>query len=255
MDKAIDFFKDNPELFTGTVALLAIFGGILGNWLSAWWQARGGIEQANAARDAARITAEAERLAALREDRRVEIAAFVRLARETFNATDDVFRRADLDQAVLSAHGQMEQKYAEIELIAPPAIVSHADDVVSAVERAIELATARGAASRAHWALTAVSPGSAGYLAAHRASTVLEALREAYEAGEENAGEQDAFRSAARSALEDVPGINGDQAEALLLDSMLPALEPLRAVAINTYAQALRELIASARSVLGSDDT
>lgn len=43
------------------VPFLAIGGGLLGNWLGAKVQAAGGLAQASAAREEARITAEASR--------------------------------------------------------------------------------------------------------------------------------------------------------------------------------------------------
>ncbi|MGW6844462.1 hypothetical protein [Streptomyces sp. NPDC054958] len=56
------------------VPFLAIGGGLLGTWLGAKVQAAGGPAQASAAREAARITAEASRPAALRDERRLVAA-------------------------------------------------------------------------------------------------------------------------------------------------------------------------------------
>ncbi|MFE5484062.1 hypothetical protein [Streptomyces sp. NPDC056527] len=81
MQNAIDFVKDNPEVFAALVAAIGILGGIAGNWISAAVQAAGGRAQANAAVDAARISAEAQRMAALREDRKAQLAVFIRCAR------------------------------------------------------------------------------------------------------------------------------------------------------------------------------
>ncbi|MFF4501611.1 hypothetical protein [Streptomyces sp. NPDC001401] len=247
MHKLFDYFKHNPELFGAYVALIALFVGFFGTWLAAWLQARSGNEQANAARDAARITAQAERLAALRVDRRVEIAAFVRLARETFDSAELMFRRADEEADLKRAYAELTQKQAEIELIAPPTIVGHAEAVVSAVERVMRLVSERGAAARAHHALAAVS-SSAG---AHRVRETLNDLRTDHEAGRD----EETSRSVARYALFDVSEVIDDDGQrALLLDATLPPFEPLKTEAVNAYAQALRQLIDAARAVLRSDD-
>ncbi|MFG3495845.1 hypothetical protein [Streptomyces sp. NPDC047928] len=68
-------------------------GGIRGNFIGARIQLCGGRAQADAARDAARLTAEAQRLAALRDDRRREIAQFVQKARETVSCAETLYQR------------------------------------------------------------------------------------------------------------------------------------------------------------------
>ncbi|MEV4949767.1 hypothetical protein [Streptomyces sp. NPDC053755] len=74
MGTVIDAIKGYPEVFAAVVAFLGIAGGVLGDFIGARIQLRGGRAQADAARDAARITAEAQRPAALGDDRRRETA-------------------------------------------------------------------------------------------------------------------------------------------------------------------------------------
>ncbi|MEW5539292.1 hypothetical protein AB1339_16750 [Streptomyces cyaneofuscatus] len=117
MNSAIDFVKSNPEVFAALVAAIGIVGGIVGNWISARVQAAAGRAQANAAVDAARIATEAERLAALREDRKVQIAAFVRCARETLKNTELMFLEEGHEEATL--HEELKQLKGQLELVAP----------------------------------------------------------------------------------------------------------------------------------------
>lgn len=251
MDRAIDFVKSNPEVFAALVAAIGIVGGIAGNWISARVQAAGGKAQANAAVDAARITTEAERMAALREDRKVQIAAFIRCAREILKHTELMFLEEGHEEATEAGHEELMQLEGQLELVAPETVLAHAERVMDGVGRSIELAFQRGPGARAERALTRVH--REGHPAAHRAVRCLAELRAAHSAGDENLGEQQAFRSAATTALDDVPSLTNEQKHLLVLDATWPPLDPALREITTARANAVRDLVSAARSVLGAD--
>ncbi|MFB7176857.1 hypothetical protein ACFCYI_04005 [Streptomyces sp. NPDC056257] len=130
------------------VPFLAIGGGLLGNWLGAKVQAAGGLAQASAAREAARITAEASRLAALRDERRLAIAEFVRAVRVLFRLTGELYLRGAEEEA-RSAYADLAQAYAALELSAPWSLVELAVEVQEAVAASYFAARTRGLTARA----------------------------------------------------------------------------------------------------------
>lgn len=119
MDTSLDMIKNNPEVFAALVAALGIAGGILGNWISAKVQATGGRAQAAAAVDAARIATEAQRMAALRKDRKIQIAAFVRLAREVLTHTEFTFVEEGRLEPAKTGWEELMQLEGQLELVAP----------------------------------------------------------------------------------------------------------------------------------------
>ncbi|MFD4855140.1 hypothetical protein [Streptomyces atratus] len=253
MNTVIEFVKDNPEAFAGIVAFLAIFGGVLGNWISAKVQAASGKAQASAARDAAWIAAEAQRLATLHTDRRSEIAAFIRAAREAVKNAELMYVREGYEEPAQAAYTDLTLKQAELELIAPGPVVELADVVVDAVKDHMSLAFRRAAATRTFKLVTRIRAGEPGHQAAHWASSAMEALRTVCEA-EDNEDERQAFRSAAGTALDDVPGLTREQAELLLQDAPLPAVGPLKLGAATVFDTALRDLVTATRRLLRADD-
>ncbi|WP_329375742.1 hypothetical protein OG625_00280 [Streptomyces sp. NBC_01351] len=253
MDQIFDFITDNSGALTILVPFLAILGGIWGNRIGAKIQASGGKAQASAARDAARITAEAQRLAALHTDRRIEIAAFIRAARDSVKSASLMFLRPGYDGPAKQAYTDLQVQLAEVEVIAPEQVVELARQVVTAVEDYLQLASSRADAARVTLLLTSQRVGRPGYQIARRALSTLEALRTAYEA-EDNEGEQQAFRSAASTALDDIPDISSNEAELLLADAALPTLEPLKHQRHTAFSAALTNLITATRAVLRSND-
>ncbi|MFF4642226.1 hypothetical protein [Streptomyces sp. NPDC001389] len=255
MDRSLDMIKNNPEVFAALVAALGIAGGILGNWISAKVQVAGGQAQAVAAVDAARIASEAQRTAALREDRKTQIAAFVRSAREILKHTELALTEEGHLEPAQSHWEELMQLEGQLELVAPETVLDQAVRVVEAVSNSLELAILRGPGARARLKLSRARSGVGTYEAAHRAWSCLEALQTAYAAGDGNAGEQDAFRSAAASALTDVPTLTDAERQALLFDATLPPIDDAQSEIAVLRNTAVRNLVAYARRTLGADES
>ncbi|MEW1798655.1 hypothetical protein ACIGO7_11885 [Streptomyces virginiae] len=256
MDRVIDFIKAEPEAATVFAALLAIVGGILGSLLSGWVQARGGKAQASAAVEAARITAEAQRLASLHTDRRQEIAAFIYEARHAVNTANRLFfsplsptEVATLQATAQAAYTALSTKQAELELIAPVEVVERASDLTGAVEDFLTLASLRAPASRAMTALTGVRANDPG---SRQAYSALQALRAAHDAGD--ADQQPVRYGEAVVALRNVAVLDSAQALVLLDDAALPSLPPLHDQMMSSFSGALRGLVISGRHVLRAND-
>lgn len=260
VDWVIDFIKAEPEASTVIAALLAIVGGFLGSLASGWVQARGGRAQASAAVEAARITAEAQRIALLHTDRRKQIAEFVHEARQAVNTGNRLFSPiahsevAALEASVQASYSALTVKQAELELIAPVEVVERASDLVDVVENLLTLVGMRAAASREIGRLTAVRTADPGYGNTHRAYSALEALRAAY--GEANTEQQrNEQRWEAEEYLRRMRSLDEDQMVMLLDDAQLPALPPLQESLLEDFRNAVRGLVISGRIVLRANDT
>ncbi|MFB9558600.1 hypothetical protein, partial [Streptomyces roseoviridis] len=187
MQTAIDFIKDNPEVFAALVAALGILGGIAGNWISAAIQAAGGRAQANAAVDAARISAEAQRAAALREDRKIEIAAFVRCARRLAVDLHEMYEKDWYETSVNDTWYELGQVFGQLELVASKGVRELAEEVLSVAHGGKELAVTRALGRQTRESLAAAANASQDgeeAAAAARASLLrLEELRAAVDNG------------------------------------------------------------------------
>ncbi len=256
MNRVVEAIKDNPEVFAAVVAFIGIGGGILGNFIGARIQLRGGRAQADAARDAARITAEAQRLAALRDDRRREIAQFVQKARETVSYAETLYQQEDHEgahqAAVRTAYMELSRKQAELELIAPADLVALAHQVVAAVEKRMDLADDRAPAERVRHRLEAIPVMSPEHVWAQQALRALDDARVANLARDKNG--YVAFRSAARTALEELPHMSDDERRLLLDDTYRFHLRERRRDQEESLNLALGELVTAARRLLKSED-
>ncbi|MEV4949753.1 hypothetical protein [Streptomyces sp. NPDC053755] len=255
MGTVIDAIKGNPEVFAAVVALLGIAGGVLGNFIGARIQLRGGRAQADAARDAARITAEAQRLAALWDDRRRETAQFVQKARETAACAETLYERDDEGlqlAAMRTAYLELSQKQAELELIAPEALVRLARRVVAVVESRMDLADDRAPAERVRRRLDAIPAMSPQHVGAKRALRALHDARLANLARDQSG--YAACRSAARAALAELPHLSDDDRLLLLDDTYRAHLRARRRDQEESLDAALGELVTAARRLLKSED-
>ncbi|MYT68352.1 MULTISPECIES: hypothetical protein [unclassified Streptomyces] len=255
MSHVIEAIKDNPEVFAAAVAFIGIGGGILGNFIGARIQLRGGRAQADAARDAARITAEAQRLAALRDDRRREIAQFIQKTRETVSHAEALYQRdheGGQQAAVRITYLELSQKQAELELIAPVGLVELARRVVEIVESCMDLADDRSLAERGRRRLEDVPAMSPHHACAQRALRALHEARAANLARDEN--EYAASRSRARAALEELPHLTDVERFLLLDDTYRFPLRERRRDQEDSLDVALGELVTAARRLLKSED-
>ncbi|MER6314387.1 hypothetical protein ABT237_11535 [Streptomyces sp. NPDC001581] len=229
------------------VPFLAIGGGLLGNWLGAKVQAAGGLAQASAAREAARITAEASRLAALRDERRLAIAEFVRTTRRLFRFTGELYGE-DRDAEARLMYEEVSQAYAEVELSAPASLVALAQPVLEATQAALDAARLRGPAARAMAALEGVADdGGTPGLAAH--SAVLRAQEALMTGGQD----REALTREAVEAMRRCGVLNYGQVRAVLGDLLRGPVAATQQERAQAYVGALREFLDAARVELGAN--
>ncbi|WP_327286575.1 hypothetical protein [Streptomyces sp. NBC_01205] len=229
------------------VPFLAIGGGLLGNWLGAKIQAKGGLAQASAAREAARITAEAARLSELRNERRLAIADFMRTSRRHYYLVWDQYRREREDE-LGPAWDALDLAYAEIELTVPHTLLRLAKEVMNAAQEARELVALRGPAARAMaLLLEPASDGSTPGRAAHAAVMAARAAVSCSETDCANA-EQEALRELERCGL-----LDSDQMRQVRLDVVRQPLAPLRQAHDERFKSALTGFAVAAREALGAN--
>ncbi|MGW7463744.1 hypothetical protein ACWGJT_03330 [Streptomyces xantholiticus] len=249
----IELIGSNEKAFTVMVAFIAIFGGIAGNWIGAWLQSRAGRAQASAARDAAWITAEAQRLAALHTDRRELLARVVVTARQAHAKISAAFLPrsdgSDAESGIAQIGAQVDQlvyEVAELSLVTPEAIVRHAERLRESISEFYILLGLRGEARRAQVRLDRAVGAEA-----RRAREMLVLLRESYAAQSEE--DVETFRPAARQALHDVPALGDSEVEALVNDAAEPPVQPLLQEAHKAPLSSLGALVAEARRLLAAE--
>ncbi|MFC9490729.1 hypothetical protein ACFTZM_32275, partial [Streptomyces hydrogenans] len=134
MSEIRKFFEEHAAFFAVVVPIATIVASFAGSWAAGWMQARGGRDQAAAAREAAAATNEAQRVAALWTVRQVQVAEFVQRVRELVRVSELFYERNNADRSISVQIGEarqaLVQKQAEIELIAPKVVVQAADSVV-----------------------------------------------------------------------------------------------------------------------------
>jgi type II secretory pathway pseudopilin PulG len=242
------YFENNHEIFAALVAALAIIGGLIGSVLGAKIQANGGRARASAAREAAQITSEAQRVAALWTVRQVQTAEFLHNVREALHTSHLLVVNEDTEalRAQVREAGQaMHRKFAELQLIAPLPVVAAAQLVVISADSYQDLNRARGPAQRALFILIRLTgdENSAVSAPAIRARDGLEALRRG-----------DTSASDARLMLADVHGLTETQAEMLIGDAEEPEFGLAWSRAEREARQRAGRLVEVARTMLRSDD-
>ncbi|MFE6853938.1 hypothetical protein ACFVDH_24475 [Streptomyces sp. NPDC057674] len=142
------YFEDNPEIFAALVAVLAIVGSYLAGVRGAKIQAKGGRDQAAAAREAAEIAAKAQRVAALWSIQQVQIAEYIQRVRDARRLISRFYQEDCLNgEAEALARELMhalDQKLAEIELIASETVVTAATKVNDELQFALMIAIDTG---------------------------------------------------------------------------------------------------------------
>ncbi|MGW2207066.1 hypothetical protein [Streptomyces sp. NPDC001774] len=254
MQRAIDFIKDNPEVFAAVVAAIGILGGIAGNWISAALQAAGGKAQANAAVDAARISAEAQRLAALREDRKAQLAGFIRCARKVAEDLNQLFDTHYRQFPVSEHYDELGQMWDQIELVAPENIRNLAAEVVEKAFDNRQMAVTRTLGRRVRERLAeAADRPEDGMETATAARLSLLRLGELYVASRTpgDGDQEEAMRTSARNELSQIPWLTEDERDLLLEDAMVPTLRPR--ASIDDMGTSVQRLLEEARRMLGAD--
>ncbi|MEU2391827.1 hypothetical protein [Streptomyces sp. NPDC007369] len=256
MDTVWDFIGKLWDFSTSTpgVALLGILGGMAGNAISGSIQAGGGKEQAKAAVLATEIAGDAQRRAVVREERRIEIAGFVRAARQLLHDLEQTFVIDNPQFDVRTMYGDLMQRQAQLELIAPESVLVKIEGLMEAIDNFLELALTRAPAARAIRRLTAVPPGDPDSDVAHRVVTLLDELRTEHAS---EGGNQDAIasaRAAVRSAVSGLGATVQARVELLLTDTAYPPLADVKLLAVQEVGGALRGLVDVSRTLLGADD-
>ncbi|MER7540228.1 hypothetical protein ABTX77_36435 [Streptomyces sp. NPDC097704] len=184
------YFEDNPEIFAALVAALAIVGSYLAGVRGAKIQANGGLDQAAAAREAAQIAAEAQRVAALWTVRQTQVAAFIEGVREVRHVSDLFYEQdvaaSDLNAQLREAQKLLGRRRAEIELIVSEDVVVAAHEVIESLNRLVVLGRIAGPGEYFRLALNRQMFGDdpAESALARQAIDALDALRAAAEAGD-----------------------------------------------------------------------
>ncbi|MFF2570985.1 hypothetical protein [Streptomyces sp. NPDC058084] len=131
MDAFRNYFEDNPDIFTALVAVLAICGSYLAGVRGAKIQAGGGRDQAAAAREAAQITANAQRVAALWTVRQVQLAELIRSADTLIEVCDRFWIDGgdDLAGQVSAASAAVSSRWNEVRLIVTENVVQAAGEL------------------------------------------------------------------------------------------------------------------------------
>ncbi|MER5966678.1 hypothetical protein [Streptomyces sp. NPDC002057] len=146
-----NYFEGKPELLTAVAAVIAIGGALVGAKI----QANSGRAQAAAAREAAVIAAEAQRVADLWTVRQLQVAELVRGARRLFQLCERLWYEDDVE-ARLRVESQSEElalRLAEVELLATDDVVECAQQLVTAALRYEEISDLHSGVTRARAAV------------------------------------------------------------------------------------------------------
>lgn len=236
-------------------------GTLAGAILGARIQARGGHDQAAAARDAPTIQAREARAEALRATRQATWTRFLSTSRECLAAAEALYE-ADDGTAVQKRH-QLEDALSETELVGPPSMGDRAQEVMAPVRAAYDLAVTKGMVSRAQMALDAAAEleiaqsGQTG--PAHQARvglTTLTMVVRARQHGTQTDTDYYAHWDAAQEALRSVPVLDRQQAWALIGDATdleRDETADRRQRAISEYQAARRGFLTAARTYLGTE--
>ncbi|AJF68176.1 hypothetical protein [Streptomyces vietnamensis] len=254
------YFEDNPEIFAALVAAIAIVGGLLGSIIGAKIQANGGRDQAAAAREAAQIAAEAQRVANLWTVRQVQLADFVHGVREVQRIQARFYIEDSSDGALTAQLDDAEQvvsrRAAEISLVAPAAVVAAAAEVREGLMDESVNAFAVGSVFyvRHLLDLRAISDDSWEVAAAEQAIEAVEEYLRSRD--QDDASVRATAQRRAYDAVREVTGLPG-----VLVADVLPALTTRvseMAVERNRCRQNIEgkvdRFIAVAREMLRSED-
>ncbi|MER5966679.1 hypothetical protein [Streptomyces sp. NPDC002057] len=254
------YFEDNPEIFAALVAAIAILGGLLGSVIGAKIQAKSGQDQAAAAREAAQIAAEAQRVAALWTVRQIQVAEFIQSAREFERGILDSLsgKNNPFDPAVNNQRNEVRhallRKQAEIELVAPSSVAEVADAVfqkLDTFENVVNFLWPEAYVTAALNRQVRRDDPAASALAV-AARSAVDQWHVAHEANAEDASSK---RREAHQALRSAMGLTTEDAEIVLLSIVvLPILSGAREERQNELKELMAALVGAAREMLRSDD-
>ncbi|MFJ6252880.1 MULTISPECIES: hypothetical protein [unclassified Streptomyces] len=257
------YFEDNPEIFAVLVAAIAIVGGLAGSIIGAKIQARSGQDQASAAREAAQIAATAQHVSALWTIQQVQIAEYIQGVRDARRLISSFYQEDCLNgEAAALARELMhalDQKQAEIELIASETVVSAAIKLNEDVQFALMLAINTGqpyyVQMKVQKQLESPDPGdTATAQQAQEDVAELAAVARRADLGDAGDAELDEAWRRARFALSQISGVSEELISRVLPELALngwPREQDTREFAIDRKTQGL---VAAARRMLRHED-
>ncbi|AJF68177.1 hypothetical protein SVTN_31250 [Streptomyces vietnamensis] len=246
------FFEGHAAFFAVVVPIAAIAGSYFAGVRGAKIQARGGQDQASAARDAAEIAAEAQRVAALWTVRQVQVAEFIQSAREVSMSADGFYKNYSVEDQqsrrdrVSAAAKTMSLTEAEIQLIAPAAVVDASFNVARAATNAYVCALMDGPTVRARSALKRIAYGD-GEHEVKRAA--LAAIRVLDDESSSHADRQEAVSAVPGLAEEHVLRL-GDRRRG----APVRRLEERRREHQEAFKDSMAALVSAAREMLKSEE-
>ncbi|MFE9797048.1 hypothetical protein ACFYRL_35610 [Streptomyces goshikiensis] len=264
--RVMDFLREHSTiLLTLFTILFPVVVGLGGTWLGSHIQAKGGLAQAKAAKEAAETaaaatlqavreqsdrTAAASHAAAVRDRRTAAIADLLRAVRELVRALDRLYIHPDtgsmngLYEAFVHARGP-------VELCAPTTLIPATERLAATTRNLSDLARDRSEAHRARARLVTLQHELPDLTAMMGVTEALRAFRVAACA---EAFDTMTLHDAAIEALRQFPSITSDEAAAILLDCWQEELRPLRDRLREEHQEAMNDFIEQARAILGVND-
>ncbi|MFJ8297788.1 hypothetical protein ACIQ9R_18135 [Streptomyces sp. NPDC094447] len=255
----IEFLKDHSTLLLALVSVVAAFGG---TWLGSRIQAKSGLAQARAAREAAETAADATlqavheqsdraaaaaHAAALRDQRTDAIADLLRATRELVRAIDLQYREPGDPDTLDSLQMAFVQARGTVELCAPSRLLPTVRDLHTTTMNLRGLAYERAESQRAMARLESLESHHEGDTAPlRRAVAALESFRVASDAPE--------LRARVEEALRQVPQLSQREQVVLLGDCHKEPLRPALERHKSVHYEVMHDLIGEARAILGVRD-
>ncbi|MFJ8162508.1 hypothetical protein ACIRBY_16495 [Streptomyces sp. NPDC096136] len=258
----VDFLQEHS---TTLLALLTVVAAFAGTWLGSHIQAKGGLAQAKAAKEAAETAAAATlqavreqtdraaaaaHAAAVRDRRTAAIADLLRTTREFTRALDRLYTDPNADP-VDPFYNDFFHARGAVELCAPTALLPAMKQVVESAQHLANLARARAEAELARNHLSYLESTMPGYMGIRPAVEALAAFREACRAGADDTAER--YTEASR-ALFQVSGLTLDEQGALMHDCVREELGPVLERRKQAHSEAMDAFIDQSRAILGVND-
>ncbi|MEU2074990.1 hypothetical protein [Streptomyces sp. NPDC013489] len=254
----IEFLKDHSTILLALLTVVAAFGG---TWLGSRIQAKSGLAQARAAREAAETAADATlqavreqsdraaaaaHAAALRDQRTVAIADLLRATRDLVRAIDLQYREP-VEPATLDAlQMAFVQARGTVELCAPSSLLPTVRDLHQTTMNLRDLAHERAESNRAMTRLQRPEPHEGDTTPLRRAVAALETFRAAPDAPE--------LHAQAEEALRRVPQLSQREQVVLMGDCYSEPLDLALGRHKAVHYEVMHDLIGEARAILGVRD-
>ncbi|MGV9693770.1 hypothetical protein ACWDUX_32255 [Streptomyces sp. NPDC003444] len=252
----IAFLKEHSTILLALLTVAAAFGG---TWLGSHIQAKGGLAQAKAAKEAAETAAAATlqavreqsdraAAAAVRDRRTAAIADLLRATRECVRALDRQYREPGNDATMNTLHEAFIHARGTVELCAPTSLLPAVKELAKTTRHLSDFAHERAESNRAMTHLQTLECDGVDSTPLYRAVAALETFRTAALADVPNAME---LHDLAEEALRQVPQ---REQVVLLVDCYYEPFRPALARHRSEHHQAMNNVIEQARAILGVND-